>query len=326
MKKIKEISVKLVRFFLLLSFYIIVAWNFNPNKAHALDCSVELNNFFDFLSEELSSSTDSNILMFQESNVTVRDPRSDGTSGKLYSSWGKGQLNLEDDNLTGKGIYYFSDRKDGSQRFFYEETDSKSITIDRSGNVDMKLLSWGDTPLRLENISCPRKNFLVGNIFADGRASLVTLTLWKATVYNRPTSPPPGDEPDDTEDSTCSDVEGNSCTTHPADCFGRGSDWEVEGRIQCNRGNPVCVAEPQRDYCRACGGECGGCVTNSCSARNLCAPGSICSSAGSSTFTCKSITITESSTGERPCTPISGFCWLPSEVGQETLICSEASN
>ncbi len=126
--------------------------------------------------------------------------------------------------------------------------------------------------------------------------------------------------------SSCADV-GTACMTQPAECFGRGDGWQVPGTIQCRGDESVCVAESSDDFCSTCGGECGGCAGDSCSATNPCAPGSICARLprlGGSIQRCQSIIIAETSTGNRPCTPLNGFCWLPDEAGQAEIICSES--
>ena len=126
--------------------------------------------------------------------------------------------------------------------------------------------------------------------------------------------------------SSCSGV-GTACMTHPSECSARGDEWQVPGTIQCRGDEPVCVAEANTDYCTICGGECGSCAGQSCSASTPCAPGAICTRQprlGGSVEICNSIIIPETSTGNRPCTPVNGFCWLPDEAGQAELICSEA--
>jgi hypothetical protein len=114
--------------------------------------------------------------------------------------------------------------------------------------------------------------------------------------------------------------EGTACTTRPAACAGREADFEVSGRTVCEGGRPVCRAELGRDYCTACGGVCGACVTESCSLSIPCAPGSTCGIERSGTGTqlrCRSLTVAESSTGRVPCVPRNDICWLPSEVAYE---------
>lgn len=121
--------------------------------------------------------------------------------------------------------------------------------------------------------------------------------------------------------------EGDACRTHPSECFGRGEEWRVPGTIECRRGEPVCVAEAGEDYCTGCGGDCGGCAGHSCSDDALCAPGAICGTVhepGGTVFRCRSLLVSDPATGEPPCTPINGFCWVPEEVGQAELGCAEA--
>lgn len=104
--------------------------------------------------------------------------------------------------------------------------------------------------------------------------------------------------------------EGEACTTRPADCAGREASFQVAGRKVCERGTAVCRAEPQRDYCTACGGVCGPCVTESCSLSLPCPPGSICGYERTATGTqmrCRSLTVPETS-------PRNHVCWLPSEL------------
>ncbi len=127
---------------------------------------------------------------------------------------------------------------------------------------------------------------------------------------------------------TCAGA-GTACMTQPAECFGRGPDWRVAGTIECRGSTPVCVATNGSDYCTSCGGDCGACAGQSCSATAPCAPGAICAiepRLGGSVQRCRSLLVPETSTGNRPCTPISGFCWLPSEAGRPELICSEGAN
>ena len=96
--------------------------------------------------------------------------------------------------------------------------------------------------------------------------------------------------------------------------------YSERGRKVCERGRAVCRAEAFRDYCSACGGVCGACVTQSCSTKVPCAPGSVCGVERLPTGSvrrCRSLTVPESTTGRVPCTPRAGMCWLPSEVAYE---------
>ena len=114
--------------------------------------------------------------------------------------------------------------------------------------------------------------------------------------------------------------EGDACTVRPVECSGRETGFTVPGRKVCERGRAVCRAEAFRDYCSACGGVCGACVTQSCSTKVPCAPGSVCGVERLPTGSvrrCRSLTVPESTTGRVPCTPRAGMCWLPSEVAYE---------
>jgi hypothetical protein len=114
--------------------------------------------------------------------------------------------------------------------------------------------------------------------------------------------------------------EGTACTVRPADCSGRESSFNVSGRMVCEGSRAVCRAEAGRDYCTVCGGICGSCVTQLCSPKTPCAPGSVCAAERLPTGTqnrCRSLTVPEATTGRVPCTPRAGMCWLPSEVAFE---------
>ncbi len=114
----------------------------------------------------------------------------------------------------------------------------------------------------------------------------------------------------------------------PVACSGRETGFEVTGRVVCRSGRAECEALPGRDYCTACGGACGGCVTDLCSPSQPCAPGSVCGREflGSGTqFRCRSLTVVEPTTGRVPCTPRNDICWVPGELKYDvtdTLICA----
>ncbi len=82
-----------------------------------------------------------------------------------------------------------------------------------------------------------------------------------------------GDKPPST--NSC-DENGNPCKVHPPECRGRGSNWVVDGRMECVKGQGQCFAVSGVDYCSRCGGDCGGCYGNSCSEAHLCSPGQLC--------------------------------------------------
>jgi hypothetical protein len=101
--------------------------------------------------------------------------------------------------------------------------------------------------------------------------------------------------------------EDTPCRVHPPACESRGRDWLVDGRLKCLRpGVPECVAVDGEDYCSTCGGICGGCDGNSCSEGAPCGPASYCLSVYPDPYQCW-----------EACPIRNGFCWLPSEVGQE---------
>jgi hypothetical protein len=122
---------------------------------------------------------------------------------------------------------------------------------------------------------------------------------------------------------------GTSCQVQPAMCSGRGPDWTVSGTLQCVRGVLECVARPGIDYCDHCGGDCGGCVTESCSETSQCAPGSLCidSPAIYPRPTCRDLNddYVSRQTGIPVCTAVPDFCWTPDEAGMPEIICRESS-
>ena len=140
------------------------------------------------------------------------------------------------------------------------------------------------------------------------------------TQRGTPSAPPPvGAVVRGSGTSGCAG-EGEACTTRPTACAGREASFQVTGRKVCERGTAVCRAEPGRDFCTACGGACGPCVTQLCSISYPCPPGSICGYERTATGTqrrCRSLTVPEASTGRVPCTPRNDICWLPSELTYE---------
>lgn len=114
--------------------------------------------------------------------------------------------------------------------------------------------------------------------------------------------------------------EGKPCKVHPSECGGRGSDWMVNGTIQCINGKPQCKAVPGKDYCNRCGGDCGACWGESCSKSHLCTPGNLCinyrpSLNATPRWQCRPI--------GRGCTKINNLCWTKEEVGKAQLGCKE---
>lgn len=115
--------------------------------------------------------------------------------------------------------------------------------------------------------------------------------------------------------------EGSSCTGHPPECAVRGSSWTVPGTVQCVAGAPFCIPTARRDYCNQCGGECGGCFGESCSATGAfpCAPGLVCTNHRECTdceqrWECRPV-------GEG-CIRIQNLCWTKAEVGIPQLGCA----
>jgi len=130
---------------------------------------------------------------------------------------------------------------------------------------------------------------------------------------------------------TSCEGEGDFCgPIHPNMCFGRGSDWTVEGRISCASGKPVCKTVVGRDFCQGGGRssfglQCGGNTGDSCSADRLCAPGLTCGvrRVGNRFLNiCTSLSDRQSSSRAVACKRVQGFCHLPEEVGDETLACA----
>lgn len=120
--------------------------------------------------------------------------------------------------------------------------------------------------------------------------------------------------------STC-EGKGNPCKVHPPECIGRGSDWVVNGTIECSAdGKARCTAEHGKDYCNRCGGDCGGCFGEGCFQSFLCSPDQQCVNYRTSINATPRWQCREIGQG---CTRVQGLCWTKEEVGKAQVGCVE---
>ena len=223
----------------------------------------------------------------------------------------------------------------GSTVFVRVKTQGKEIisTATAPGYVTVIPLSGGQPLNTGDSVSVKEANQLLDSDWGILESTVMSKELCEAWKSKEPWKPQPycesprfwpipgANQSWSGQNSTkhCPN-EGASCMVHPSECYGRGADWKVPGKIVCQGEVDVCQAKPYVDYCQY-GDQsgCGGAIGNSCSNDSDCVPGTTCQSVNPVSSPgekrCKAIGL--------GCTPVPGLCWTKSELGTPQLGCIE---
>lgn len=200
---------------------------------------------------------------------------------------------------------------------------SRSVSFARYGPSrhcpsDRPILHGVD--LRLRALAA---NFGPGPATVTGEARILFGFTGGGGALTRPVGSAGGGRP-----APSCDGAGDACETTPSECFGRGADWRVPGRMVCRGSTAVCEAREGIDYCAGYGENCGGATGDTCIRDSDCAPPAVCARPTSSSGRnhCQTLRVPEDSTpgADPPCPYVAGMCWTPEELDDDAvraLIC-----
>lgn len=98
-----------------------------------------------------------------------------------HGSYAEGGFGLHGNDLEGRFVTLFSDRKapGGKYRFDPDRSDIQDVKLFADGRVQIVLRSWGNVKLFLDNIICTNDGFISGIKREANGTSLVTFVLRK---------------------------------------------------------------------------------------------------------------------------------------------------
>lgn len=101
-----------------------------------------------------------------------------------HGSYAEGGFGLHGNELVGRFITVFSDRKapSGKYRFDPDKADIQEVDLFADGRVQIMLRSWGNATFLLDDVSCTDDGFVSGIMREANGKSMVTFVLRKEVI------------------------------------------------------------------------------------------------------------------------------------------------
>lgn len=148
-------------------------------SASEIDCKTFVANYVSWAKEKIGA----NRVGAKMAAVKIRE-----TSPKAYpwghGSYSEGGFGLHGNDLEGRFITVFSDRKapGGKYRFDPDKADIQDVKLFADGRVRIMLRSWGDATFFLDGVRCTDDGFISGNKREVNGVSMVTFILRKEII------------------------------------------------------------------------------------------------------------------------------------------------
>ena len=101
-----------------------------------------------------------------------------------HGSYAEGGFGLHGNDLQGRFVTLFSDRKTpgGKYRFDPNRSDIQDVTLLADGRAQVVLRSWGDASFFLQSMSCSDEGFFTGVMHEANGRSLLSFVLRKEII------------------------------------------------------------------------------------------------------------------------------------------------
>ncbi|MGH7455761.1 MAG: hypothetical protein ACRENG_30680 [bacterium] len=160
-------------------------FSFLPFSAFAQDCASIIRDHLDWV----RASSNKRLIAYTFVSNKIRDNSVSQWSDFGHAAFMEGYLENKGDELYSEDWKIFSNRsfpfsakRDQLQAFAFDKADRVGLLLRANGTGEIKLLSWGNTILPIENIRCFRDNFgahIQGMTREGNGTSTISISLHK---------------------------------------------------------------------------------------------------------------------------------------------------